>query len=462
MEDKFAKPGPANPLLRPFGKTGVRASLHEWFQSYLRKLNTEGSKNADATRLIMIGWIAIVGFPLYYWVWQYLYPQAYENLWLRLLGMLLAVPFVLARRWNRKPWFDAYFFVALTFMEPFFFTYMFLMNSGSLVWSQSLLIAIVALFQFFQGKVATNSFIVGTALAYLAYVLQVDHAGWPSQDIMVNVPIILFAILLISVSKVSRRFVEEEKLGSMASVLGTVSHEMRTPLLSVTASARGLSRYLPILVRVYRKYTNELEPDEQIPPGRLKMIEPALERIQFEVRYMNSIIELLLANSTRPEGKAYDIQVFDMGEVVRQTVAHFPFENAGQRALVSVDIQSPYSLAANEDLCRMVLINLVKNGLRAIMRANKGALAITVKDTPGGGCLIVRDTGCGIPRSQLPHIFTRFYSYPAADGTGIGLAFCKATLGYWGAKITCRSEEHLYTEFTIQFQRARKPEMYMQ
>ena len=341
-------------------------------------------------------------------------------------------------------------------MAPFFFTFMFLMNSGSLVWSQSLLIAVIALFHF-DARLTTSSFVTGTALAYLAYVFQIGHLEWPSQNIMVNVPIILFAILLISVSKASRRFVEEEKLSSMASVLGTVSHEMRTPLLSVTASARGLSRYLPILMRVYRKYQVELERDEQIPPGRLEMIEPALERIQSEVRYMNSIIELLLTNSSGSEGKAYDVQVFDMGDVVRKTVAHFPFVNAKQRALVSVDIQSSYSLDANEDLCRMVLINLVKNGLRAVMRANKGALTITVKNTPGGGCLLVRDTGCGIARSQLPHIFTRFYSYPAADGTGIGLAFCKATLGYWGAKITCKSEQHLYTEFRIQFQHPGTP-----
>ena len=163
MEDKLAKPGPANPLIRRFGKKGVAASLHEWFQSYLRKLNAEGSKNADATRLIMIGWIAIVGFPLYYWIWQYLYPQAYENLWLRLIGMLLAVPFVLARRLNQKPWFDAYFYVTVTYMAPFFFTFMYLMNSGSLVWSQSLLIAVIALFHF-EGRLTTSSFVIGTTL----------------------------------------------------------------------------------------------------------------------------------------------------------------------------------------------------------------------------------------------------------------------------------------------------------
>jgi len=71
-----------------------------------------------------------------------------------------------------------------------------------------------------------------------------------------------------------------------------------------------------------------------------------------------------------------------LGDVVRKTVAHYPFVNAKQRALISVDIQSSYSLDANENLCRMVLINLVKNGLRAVMRANKGTLTITVKNTP--------------------------------------------------------------------------------
>jgi hypothetical protein len=130
MEDNLAKPVPANPLIRPFGKKGVAASLYEWFQSYLRKLNAEGSKNADATRLIMIGWIAIIGFPLYYWIWQYLYPQAYENLWLRLIGMLLAVPFLLARRLNQKSWFDAYFYVTVTYMAPFFFTFAYSTESG--------------------------------------------------------------------------------------------------------------------------------------------------------------------------------------------------------------------------------------------------------------------------------------------------------------------------------------------
>jgi hypothetical protein len=44
----------------------------------------------------------------------------------------------------------------------------------------------------------------------------------------------------------------------------------------------------------------------------------------------------------------------------------------------------------------------------------------------------------------------RFYSYPADNGTGIGLAFCRDTLTAWGGQISCNSEEGKYTEFIIQ------------
>jgi two-component system CAI-1 autoinducer sensor kinase/phosphatase CqsS len=40
-------------------------------------------------------------------------------------------------------------------------------------------------------------------------------------------------------------------------------------------------------------------------------------------------------------------------------------------------------------------------------------------------CLLFIDTGCGIAPHHLPLIFRRFYSYPAHNGSGIGLALCQ-------------------------------------
>ena len=61
------------------------------------------------------------------------------------------------------------------YMLPFFFTYMFLMNGGSLVWSESLLIALVVLFHF-DTRVAALLYVAGTSLACAAYAASAEGA----------------------------------------------------------------------------------------------------------------------------------------------------------------------------------------------------------------------------------------------------------------------------------------------
>ena len=52
----------------------------------------------------------------------------------------LCAPIIFIRHLRQRKWLAAYFFVCLTYGLPFF-TFMFLMNDGSAVWGQSLLIA---------------------------------------------------------------------------------------------------------------------------------------------------------------------------------------------------------------------------------------------------------------------------------------------------------------------------------
>jgi signal transduction histidine kinase len=176
-----------------------------------------------------------------------------------------------------------------------------------------------------------------------------------------------------------------------------------------------------------------------------------LDRIQAEVQYMNSAIDLLLANSGETGAKAQSTRVFQINDLIRDAIGRYPFENEHQRALVKVGSSANYSVIGNEDLCVMVLFNLLKNSLRAIARGRKGEINVLIESVAGENRLIIRDTGCGIPASELSKIFDRFYSHPSNAGTGIGLAFVRQTLEAWGAKIRCHSEENIYTEFVIQF-----------
>jgi signal transduction histidine kinase len=123
----------------------------------------------------------------------------------------------------------------------------------------------------------------------------------------------------------------------------------------------------------------------------------------------------------------------------------------GQEALVHFTPGSGHIAHGNRELFTLVVTNLLKNALRAIKSVRKGEIEIAVQPRKRGTVMIFRDTGPGIAKAQLPHIFRRFYSYPESSSTGIGLAFCREVLSTWDATIQCRSVVGEFTEFTIAF-----------
>ena len=113
----------------------------------LPRLAVEAFKRDTAnftSRHVYFGLIAFFGFPLYYFVWHDLFPQPYENLPLRLVGAAVFVPVIFAKLWPEplKRFFPLYWYLALLFALPSFFTYMLLQNEGSTVWLLSSLVAL--------------------------------------------------------------------------------------------------------------------------------------------------------------------------------------------------------------------------------------------------------------------------------------------------------------------------------
>src|ERR1700761_5316072 len=53
-------------------------------------------------RMRPLALIAIVGFPLYFYIWNDLFPQPYENLPLRLAGSALFIPLLFSNRWPAR------------------------------------------------------------------------------------------------------------------------------------------------------------------------------------------------------------------------------------------------------------------------------------------------------------------------------------------------------------------------
>ncbi|BES66802.1 HAMP domain-containing sensor histidine kinase [Gottschalkiaceae bacterium SANA] len=118
------------------------------------------------------------------------------------------------------------------------------------------------------------------------------------------------------------------------------------------------------------------------------------------------------------------------------------------------EIDSPDSLVINtqEDTIRQILFNLLENALR--YTSESGHVHVSAKKENQEIQITIHDNGIGIPEEALPHIFDRFYRVDPAraketGGSGLGLSIVKELLQTINGTITCESQIHIGTKFTI-------------
>ncbi|BCL90922.1 hypothetical protein MAFF211479_06230 [Ralstonia solanacearum] len=396
----------------------------------------DGERATRLRRARLAGVIGVIGHPLYFVIWSYVFPQPYESVWLRGLCTLLFVPLLFVDRVAGCKWLPAYAAFAVTVGLPFAFVFLYLQNAGAMVWAESLLIAVVILFHF-STAFAVFSLVTGASAAMALFLLTGPAAGgFPWHALLEQVPILafFFVVGVLVVIRLDRQILIEQKQRGMALALGTVAHELRTPLASLALTASGIQSRLPRAVW----------PDHP----DLPVLRQAVERMRADVIRATNSIELLVANSKDPQ--AVCTAWFDPHEAICAAIDAYPFE-PGARPHVHIAPSTGMRVLGNAGLFEHVITNLTKNALEAIQRGGKGDLRIGYERMPQAVEIVVRDTGAGVSPAVLRRMFQPFFSHPAHRGTGIGLTFCRKVLRGWGASISCRSVEHEFTEFRIRF-----------
>ncbi len=414
----------------------MRQALRHWL------LRRERAFDCGTWRYVVLAWIGCLGMPSYYLIWTYVFPQEYESLAVRMLGMVLCLPALWARTWLSGRILDVYVFVAITYVLPFQFTYLYLMNHASSVWGQSYLIALIVLFHF-PTLWALAACATGTVLGCLLFAWQGDPHFLLNPAVLEQLPVYAFTIVVVSAAKVGRRMMANEKLAGMAHGLAAVSHELRTPLVSVDANVRGINRRLA----------------QDVPSAAdCQELVQAMGRIQYEVRHMNHMVDMFLLSATAVSQKLEACEEVSMRAVVDSVLRRYPFAGQAQRDAVQVQVRGDFVFAGKHELSVVILLNLLRNALKALHRAGKGRIRIVVDGRREQPRLLFIDTGCGIAPRQLPLIFKRFYSYPPESGSGIGLALCKEIIDAWQASIRCISRELAYTIFVLEFPKTQLPQ----
>jgi signal transduction histidine kinase len=220
-----------------------------------------------------------------------------------------------------------------------------------------------------------------------------------------------------------------------SSFVSVASHEIRTPVTGIKGYAENmLSGLIGPITDKQRHY---------------------LMRITANVDRLMRIIDELL-DIARIEAGQIDLQVDSVN--VCQLIAEVAEELQPLAVQKEISFHQDASrvsgvcLKGDEGKLHQVLTNLVHNALKFTPSGGRVDVGAVTKE-PGKIQISVRDTGPGIPPSDLPRIFDRFYSGtsvpPDTRGAGLGLAISKSLVALHGGHLSVSSTPGQGSHFCV-------------
>jgi PAS domain S-box-containing protein len=211
-----------------------------------------------------------------------------------------------------------------------------------------------------------------------------------------------------------------------------VSHEFRTPLT--------------LMLGPLEDALASAEPASAAQRDRLEI---ALRNAMRLLRLVNSLLDFSRIEAGRVEASYLPT---DLAALTADLASSF--RSATDRAGLSLTVDTPrlgQAAYVDRDMWEKIVLNLVSNAFKFTF---VGAISVALREADGAVTLTVRDTGIGIPASQIEKLFDRFHRVEGArgrsfEGSGIGLALVRELVKLHDGDIVVDSEEGRGSAFHV-------------
>jgi len=222
-------------------------------------------------------------------------------------------------------------------------------------------------------------------------------------------------------------------------LIGNISHDLRTPIAGIKAMVETLQ--------------DTAIDDKQVAWD-------FLTRINGEVDRLTQMVTELTELSHIETGKAELRRVpTNLNYLIEEVVGQMRPQAESKPVTITTDFNSNLPvIKVDKDRIRQTLTNLVHNAIK--FNNPGGKVTITTTFHNESAIVSMSDTGIGISKEDLPHIFERFYKADKArsqGGSGLGLAIAKHTIQAHGGSISVKSEEGKGTTITFDLPLNTKP-----
>jgi signal transduction histidine kinase len=217
-----------------------------------------------------------------------------------------------------------------------------------------------------------------------------------------------------------------------SSFISDVSHELRTPMTIICGFIEGMQ-------------------DGTIPPEQHgKYFDTVLSEVKRLSRLVNDLLEASRLEQGRVKLTKKNV---DMNRLVAESVFSYEKQLTEKRIDVNLELDEEECFAfADKDSIKRVMINLIDNAIK--FTPDGGEIFVSTERRDKKVYVSVRNSGEGIAKEDLKHIWERFYKTDKSrsvdkKGVGLGLHIVKTIISQHGGEIYAESEEGKYASFTF-------------
>ncbi|MGA2976470.1 MAG: PAS domain S-box protein [Spirochaetia bacterium] len=234
---------------------------------------------------------------------------------------------------------------------------------------------------------------------------------------------------------IQARLIQAQRLESLGTLAGGIAHQFN----NINTVIQG---YLDVLLR-----------SPGISPSTRSYGEEALKGVD---RLVHITAQLQgLTGSSEP-----GMEICQLNLLIPSLLRDFEKKFEKRKVSVVLEMQETPPVRVHRSRAGFILTSLIDNSLDAMLDRPVQMLTIRTGGAPKFAFLEVRDTGCGIPREDIPRLFTPFFTTKgewAASGScqakvkgeGLSLSVCRSTVSESGGRIEVDSEPGVGTTFRV-------------
>lgn len=239
---------------------------------------------------------------------------------------------------------------------------------------------------------------------------------------------------------------EKERLASLGQLIGGISHNLKTPIMSISGAAEGLTD----LINEYDASIGDPEVTNDDHHAIANDMREWITKIHSYTAYMSDII-------TAVKGQAVNLSenennAFTVDELFKRVNILMKHEISNASLTLTLDVQVPSATTLVGDINSLVQVinNLITNAIQSYNGRKGEEIKVLAQKLDNNLIISVIDHGCGMTKEVQDKLFNTMITTKGKNGTGLGMFMSYSTIkGHFNGDITFETEVNKGTTFNV-------------